>query len=249
MYCTKNITHTVKRGDTIYRIAKMHQTTVPDILVLNPGINPYDLQVGEELIICTGGQMDGGQSDDMQLNQHIRLAWEQLAHWTRMYLLSDKTNAADMESAVTRLNQIPSTMAGIFGKYYPADVTAKLQQALTSFVTNTINLVTAAKNNDSAKADDAERKLEQDVNNLSEILSNMNINYNKETLQKVLGEYVTLTSREIVGRVSGKFSDDIATFDEAEKQALKIADYLSSGIMNQFARTKNKGNPVSQSFY
>lgn len=249
MYCAKNITHTVKRGDTIYRIAKMHQTTVPDILVQNPGINPYSLRVGDELIVCTAGQMDGGQSDDMELNQNIRLAWEQLAYWTRMYLLSDKTNSADMNSAATRLQQIPAAMADIFGKYYPADVTAKLQQALTSYVTNTIDLINAAKNNDSAKADAAEIKLNQDVNNLAEILSNMNINYDKETLKKVLGEYVMLTSREIVGRVSGKFSDDIATFDDLEKQALKAADYLSNGIMKQHSRTKQGGIPMSQSFY
>lgn len=249
MYCAKNITHTVKRGETAYRIAKMYQTTVPDMLVMNPGINPYNLQVGEELIVCKGGQMDGGKSENAGLSQDIRLAWQQLAYWTRMYLLADKTNAADMESAATRMNQIPAVMANIFGKYYPADVTAKLQQALTAFVTNTINLVNAAKNNDTAKADDAQTKLNQDVNNLSEILSNMNINYDKNTLQKVLGEYVTLTSREIVGRISGKFSDDIATFDDIEKQALKAADYLSNGIMKQHSGPKQSANQRSQSFY
>ena len=249
MYCAKNITHTVKRGDTIYRIAKMHQTTVPEILVLNPGINPYNLNVGDELIVCTAGQMDDRQGDDMELNQDFRLAWEQLAYWTRMYLLSDKANAADVDSVATRLNQVPAAMADIFGKYYPPDVTAKLQQALTSYVTNTIELINAAKKNDSAKADAAEAKLQQDVNDLSEILSNMNINYDKATLQNVLSEYLTLTSRQIVARVSGQFADDISTFDEAEQQALKAADYLSNGIMNQFYRTRNNGNPVSQSFY
>jgi hypothetical protein len=154
-----------------------------------------------------------------------------------------------MESAAARLNQIPSAMADIFGKYYPADVTSKLQQALASYVTNTIALVNAAKNRESAKSDDAQVKLNQDVNNLAEILSNMNVNYDKNTLTKALGEYLTLTSREIVARVSNQFADDISTFDEAEHQALVIADYLSNGIMNQYYRMKDNRNPGSQSFF
>ena len=76
-------------------------------------------------------------------------------------------------------------------------------------------------------------ELEQDVVSLAEILSNMNINFDKESLERELGEYLMLTKREIVARLSGEYADDVDTFDELERQALKLADYFSNGITRQ----------------
>ncbi len=242
MYCAKNITHTVKQGDTIYRIAKMHDTTVPDILIRNPGVNPYNLQVGNELLVCEADETGNSQGDNMELNQDIRLAWEQLAYWTRMYLLANKDNQEEVNSSAERLRQIPAVMADIFEQYYPADVTTQLQQSLTSFVENTITLINAVKNSERETTDATEVKLEQDVSNLAEILSNMNINYDKNALETELGEFLVLTKREIVSRVSGQYADDIETFDNLEQQAMKIAEYLSSGIMRQYNRNQNESN-------
>ncbi len=61
----------------------------------------------------------------------------------------------------------------------------------------------------------------------------MNINYDREDLERELGEYLMLTKREIVARLAGEFADDVDTFNEVERQGLKLADYLSDGIGNQ----------------
>ena len=44
-------THTVKSGDTLYMIAKMHKITLDALMNANPNIDPYNLQVGTELCI------------------------------------------------------------------------------------------------------------------------------------------------------------------------------------------------------
>lgn len=43
--------HTVKAGDTLYLIAKMHNIKLDALMRANPDIDPYNLLVGTELCI------------------------------------------------------------------------------------------------------------------------------------------------------------------------------------------------------
>lgn len=50
--CPDNSTpHILKSGDTLYHLAKTYDTTVEDILAINPGINPNNLQIGQRICI------------------------------------------------------------------------------------------------------------------------------------------------------------------------------------------------------
>ncbi|CAL8580544.1 hypothetical protein XPA_006266 [Xanthoria parietina] len=48
-------TYTIKKGDTLYEIAKAHHTTVEAIEKANPGINPKTLQIGQVIQLPGGG--------------------------------------------------------------------------------------------------------------------------------------------------------------------------------------------------
>ena len=51
MKCQMTV-HEIQKGDTLYKLAKQYKTTVPLILLANPGVNPYNLRVGDKLNIC-----------------------------------------------------------------------------------------------------------------------------------------------------------------------------------------------------
>lgn len=42
-------THTVKAGDTLYLIAKMHSIKLDDLMDANPRVDPYNLMIGSVL--------------------------------------------------------------------------------------------------------------------------------------------------------------------------------------------------------
>lgn len=233
MACTNTITHVIKRGDTIYRLAKTYDTTVPEILMNNPRVNPYNLQVGSSLIICRPENNREPQMEDTGLNQTLRNLWVQLSYWIRMYLVSATDSMADSQEVRRRLMQIPEEMEKVFAQYYPPEIAEELKEMLEQFVNGLTALILLVKNGTAEEADQKEMELEQDTDKLAELLSNININYEKGQLKDALGEYLLRTKREIVARLSGEFSEDIATFDEVERQALKIADYLASGIREQ----------------
>ncbi len=46
----RTIIHIIQPGDSFYKLAQKYRTTVPDIMMRNPGVNPYNLQVGGNCI-------------------------------------------------------------------------------------------------------------------------------------------------------------------------------------------------------
>lgn len=55
----KGIIYQVKSGDTLYKIAKMHGIKVRDLMLENPYVNVYQLQIGDELCVPVFTSMPG----------------------------------------------------------------------------------------------------------------------------------------------------------------------------------------------
>lgn len=60
--CPGGVVYVIKSGDTLYSISQRYNTTVTEIVQANPGINPNNLQIGQEICIpvppsttCPGG--------------------------------------------------------------------------------------------------------------------------------------------------------------------------------------------------
>ena len=65
MYCQNRIVYTVQEGDSLYQLSRRFDTTVTELILGNPGVNPYNLQVGMRLNICPGEEYDGPQMPGM----------------------------------------------------------------------------------------------------------------------------------------------------------------------------------------
>lgn len=72
MYCQNRISYRVQEGDTLYKLAKQFHTTVTELILLNSGVNPYNLQTGMRLTICPGeGYVDKNESTPSEGNTSI----------------------------------------------------------------------------------------------------------------------------------------------------------------------------------
>lgn len=45
--------YAIQRGDTIYSIANQFNVSISDLIYANPGLNPYNLAVGQLILIPT----------------------------------------------------------------------------------------------------------------------------------------------------------------------------------------------------
>ena len=69
MYCQNRISYRVQEGDSLYKLAKQFHTTVTELILLNSGVNPYNLQTGMRLTICPGeGYVDENGSKPSEGN-------------------------------------------------------------------------------------------------------------------------------------------------------------------------------------
>lgn len=55
---TKEVIHVVKQGDTLYKIAQEHDVNLFELMSLNPYVNVYNLQTGDEIVIPAIKQND-----------------------------------------------------------------------------------------------------------------------------------------------------------------------------------------------
>lgn len=50
-YQCHGMIHVVKQGDTLYKIARMHHVSVSELMYVNPYVNVYQLQPGDEICV------------------------------------------------------------------------------------------------------------------------------------------------------------------------------------------------------
>jgi len=244
MYCSRQLTYVIRQGDNLYQIARFYQTTVPQILALNPNTDPYNLKIGAKIIVCPGEsfQMQGGTnmpacpdpSKKIDLINNMRLVWEQHVYWTRMLLISIAERLKDLDAVTARLMRNPNDIGSIFAQYYSDDVAKTIAQLLTEHLQIGAQLITALRDGQGAQAETLNRQWYVNADKMAAAFAGINPYYNQEDMREMLYRHLDLTKQEVAMRLAGDFPADIKAFDEVEVEALAMADTFSAGLMRQF---------------
>lgn len=245
MYCPRNLSHVIRQRDNLYHLARYYQTTVPHILSLNPDIDPYNLQIGSTLIICPGERFQivpgnpnptvcPNSGKQINLINSMRLAWSQHVYWTRMLLISIAERLKDLDAVTVRLLQNPNDIAAIFADYFPPDTARTIAQLLSEHLQIGAELITALRDGMTAQADTLNRQWYINADQMADAFSSINPYYNREQLRDMLYTHLQLTTQEVSMRLAKKYPEDIDAFNKVEQEALSMADYFSSGIMQLF---------------
>lgn len=229
----KTIIHIVQQGDTFYRLAQRYQTTVPDIILRNPGVNPYNLQIGTRLRICSGLE-ESMQKDEMDLNNDMREEWSQHGFWGTLYLLSLYYALPNQEDVQKRLLQTAGDIAGVFGKFYSKAMENQLKMLLTEHIELAGKLMTALRDQKDQEAAQIEQEWRQNADQIAAMLSSANPNYNYEELQRSLNMHLDLMKQQMMADLGHDYEKFVKATDENSEHLLKLADMLTEGIMKQF---------------
>ncbi|MDD4000095.1 MAG: LysM domain-containing protein, partial [Bacilli bacterium] len=116
--------YAVRFGDTLWQLASYYNTTVQDIINLNPGIDPDNLVVGQELCLpLIVDEIDEYEEIEpvLALNNELRMLWEQHIFWTHRMFMSIVFGLPDREAVMQRLLRNPEDFAEVFTDYYGSD--------------------------------------------------------------------------------------------------------------------------------
>ncbi|NMA24378.1 MAG: LysM peptidoglycan-binding domain-containing protein [Clostridiales bacterium] len=229
--------YTIKPGDTIYAIASEYQTTVSEILASNPGLTPYNLIVGQQIIIPAPSRAPdwaGISINEMKLINTLRSLWEQHVAWTRMAIVSAEAGSPDLRFTVDRLLRNPSDMADALRPLYGDQKADTFGRLVYEHLSIALQLVNAAKAGNTQAARDAEQRWYQNADKIAAYLNTINPYINKDDFRRMFHTHLALTKDEAVNRLNRNYARDIALYDRIENQALEMADMMSEGIVRQF---------------
>lgn len=241
MNCRQVITHTVREGDSLYTIAQSHQIPLEVVIAQNPGLDPYNLQVGTVINICMDdvpGHHDSWENMNgrqiMELSQDMRQAWMQHVYWNRMLLISIAERLDDQAAVTARLMKNPEDIAEIYGEFYPPEVAGAIKQLFTEHLGIGGELITAVRDQNQAEVTRLSHLWYENADQIAQMLSAINPQYQYEELRSMLYHHLSLLQKEISARLMGNYEADIQAFDEVEEQASDMADYLAAGLIRQF---------------
>ena len=174
------------------------------------------------------------QISKINLNNVMRMLWEQHVEWTRMAITGAVNNLPDADLTAKRLLENPDDFAAALEPFYGEKIASQFGTLLKAHLVIASQLVDAAKAGDNQKATELEKKWYANADEIAVFLGKINPYWSQEEWRKMLYEHLALTKKEAVDMITKNYADSINVYDEIEKQALKMADMMTEGILKQF---------------
>ncbi len=170
----------------------------------------------------------------VSLKTSLRKLWADHVFWTREYIVAAVAGTPDAGAAAGRLlkNQedIGNAIVPLYGKEAGEALTVLLKQHILIAV----DLIAAAKSGDQARFQQEDQKWSANVQEIAGLLSGANPNWPKKDVADLLELHLSLTKKEAVARLSQKWDEDVAAFDDIFTEINTVSDTLSDGIVKQF---------------
>jgi hypothetical protein len=170
----------------------------------------------------------------LQLNNIIRQLWEEHITWTRLAIISIANNSPDTPLVSKRLLRNATDFGNLFANFYRPEIAQGFAKLIHDHLSIAADLVVAAKKQDNNAVNAIERKWYKNADDIAIFLNNINPNWNRNDIQKMMYQHLALTKNEAVAILTNKYSEGITLFDEIEKQALMMADNYTEGLSKQF---------------
>jgi hypothetical protein len=171
---------------------------------------------------------------EVDLKTAMRKLWEDHVTWTRNVIFCIMDDLQGTDQAVNRLLKNQEDIGDAIKPYYGNDAGKKLTELLKTHITTAADLLKAAKSDNKAVFDDANKKWFENADRISEFLSKANPNWKLEDMKTMMHDHLKFTTDEAVARKNKNFDEDVKDYDNVHNEILKMSDMLSDGIVKQF---------------
>lgn len=240
------IRYTIRPYDTLWMLGQVFNTSAESIMELNPGIDPWNLQAGQVIIINPGLQRypydQNMYTDDEEevsgmladLMNYMHILWEEHVIWTRMAVMALVHDLPETDLILQRLLRNPNDFANILEHFYGQEAADTFAKLLTDHLTIAAQLVKDAMAGDTQAFAATEKQWYDNADQIAAFLSSINPNWNEDDWSAMLHEHLDLLKQNVSDMIAGNYQASIDGFDEIEQQALEMADVMAEGIAMQF---------------
>jgi hypothetical protein len=162
--------------------------------------------------------------------------WEDHITWTRMVIVDFAAGLPDLPNAEARLLRNQVDIGNAIKPYYGRAAGNKLTSLLRTHILEAVPVLRAAKAGDKAKLAAALNAWNANANQIAVFLSKANPrSWPLPMMRSMMRQHLALTTKEAVARLQGRWSADVAAYDQVHAEILHMSAMLSDGIISQFA--------------
>jgi hypothetical protein len=173
----------------------------------------------------------------LRLHDRMRELWEEHVAWTRLAIVSFVADNPDLEATTARLLRNQTHIGNAIKPYYGRRAGNRLAELLREHITGAVDLLVAAKANDSDALKTATDAWYVNGNEVADFLNRANPrNWPRRTMRAMMRTHLDQTIEEAVAQLSGDYAKSVRVYDEIEEHIREMADALSAGIVAQFPR-------------
>jgi len=170
----------------------------------------------------------------VELRMGMRDLWVAHTVWTRMFIISAVAGTPDEAQAADQLMKNQDNIGNAIKPYYGDKAGAELTRLLRNHIAFAGAVVVAAKAGDKARLGPAQAQWTANADSIATFLVGANPNWTRQDMTDMLHEHLRLTTEEAAARIKKDYMADVAAYDQVHKEAMMMADVLSSGIIRQF---------------
>jgi hypothetical protein len=171
------------------------------------------------------------------LREDMRRLWEDHITWTRLAVISLTTDSPDTRATVGRLLKNQTDIGNAVKPFYGRKAGNELTNQLRRHILIAAEVIAAAKAGDSDRLAEAQARWAKNGDDIAAVLASVNPRYWKLGAMKAeLRTHLRLTTAEVVARLKGDWSGDVAAYEKIHTHALHLSDALSDGLIKQFPR-------------
>jgi hypothetical protein len=168
------------------------------------------------------------------LHQDMRKLWSDHVIWTRDYIVAAVGDQPDQQAAASRLMKNQDDIGAAVAAYYGQAAGAKLTELLKTHISIAVDLIKAAKADDTAAQQQLDKKWHRNGEDIADFLSKANPNWPRAALVEMMNTHLSTTTDEVVARLTKNWEQDVRAFDAVYRHILAMSDALSDGIVKQF---------------
>jgi len=164
----------------------------------------------------------------------MRKLWEQHSLWTRSTIISIVDELPDLPMVRARLLRNPTDFANALRPFYGRDRANRFEQLLRDHLVIAGQLVVNSKAGNMQAAAEDSRRWYDNADEIAAFLASINPYWTRQEWQAMLYEHLRLVAAEAAYRLDGQYQAGIMNYDAIEDQALRMADEMAEGIIQQF---------------
>lgn len=167
------------------------------------------------------------------LKTNLRKLWADHVIWTREYLVAAIAATQDAQAAA-RLLKNQEHIGNAIVPYYGQAAGNGLTDLLKQHILIAVDLIAAAKAGQQEQFQKHDQRWTQNAQDIATFLAGANPNWPAQDVADLLNLHLALTKNEAVARLTEKWEEDIAAFDDIFTEIMTVSDTLSEGIIKQF---------------